>query len=91
MKNTIQLGQHPAITLMYTTASAIAGVASALRRTAERQANRFLAERTVQALGWVDDRTLRDIGLTRSEISSIAGEIAGDVEVSRERVARMHR
>lgn len=76
------------MTLLYTTAS---DIADALRRQAERRARRLLAKHTGEALGWVDDRTLRDIGMTRSEIGSLASEVAGEVEATRQRVALMHR
>jgi hypothetical protein len=36
----------------------------------------------------LDVRTLRDLGVDRSEISSVAAELAGDAEVTRMQVVR---
>ena len=82
------LGGHPAMALLHATAAA---AMETLRRQAERHARRRAAHRTEQELGWFDDRTLRDLGLGRSEIGSIASESAGDVEATRQRITRMYR
>lgn len=74
--------------LLHTTAAA---ALQALRRQAQRHARRRSAHRTEQELGWVDDRTLRDLGFGRSEIGSIASESAGDVEATRRRITHMYR
>jgi uncharacterized protein YjiS (DUF1127 family) len=74
--------------LLHATAAA---VMEALRRQAQCHARRRAAHRTEQELGWFDDRTLRDLGLGRSEIGSIASESAGDVEATRQRITRMYR
>jgi uncharacterized protein YjiS (DUF1127 family) len=43
--------------------------------------------REQRALSLLDDATLRDIGMRRSEIGSILAEAAGDAEMTRLRVA----
>lgn len=74
---------HPALAGLR---ARVAAVANTVRRKAENHARRGLARRTRQTLEWIDDRTLRDMGLVRSEISSIASEVAGDAEVTRLRI-----
>jgi uncharacterized protein YjiS (DUF1127 family) len=48
-------------------------------------ARRRRARRRLLDLGHLDDRTLRDLGLTRSELGSIASELGGRAELSRRR------
>lgn len=88
MKLTLPYGVHPAVSLLTTTAGAVAG---ALRRHAERSARRRLAWRTERALARLDARTLRDLGLTRSQTRSVASEIAGDHGATQRRIALLHR
>ena len=85
---TLGRGVHPAVSLLYMTVEA---VADALRRHAERHSHRRLARRTERALVRLDARTLRDLGLTRSEIGSVAGEIADDTDATQRRTALSHR
>ena len=62
----------------------------ALVGTVERHSKRWAkdreAQRTVQLLSRLDARTLRDIGLDASELSSAALEAVGCIEVTRLRV-----
>ncbi|WP_326535724.1 DUF1127 domain-containing protein [Pseudorhodoferax sp.] len=85
---TLPLGIHPAMALLIATAEA---VADTLVRHAQRQAHRRLARRTEQALARLDARGLRDLGLTRSEISSVASEIASDIDATHRRMPLLHR
>jgi len=69
--------------------------AQALSRTAvalQRRAQQWSAARqrrlTERALSALDAGTLRDIGFTRSEISSVAAEAAGEIEASRHLIWR---
>jgi len=81
----IQLGRHPALTLLR--AAAAAFMDSLCRHTGRRALRHVLAMRTERELGGLDERTLRDLGLTRSEIGSISSEIAGAAAATRRRVA----
>jgi uncharacterized protein YjiS (DUF1127 family) len=54
-----------------------------LRDRAERLARERHAKRTLRSLSHLDARTLRDIGLGASELSSAALEIAGRIEATR--------
>lgn len=47
------------------------------------------ARRTREALASLDDRMLRDLGLTRDEIGSISAEIAGQAERTRMQALQM--
>ncbi len=58
----------------------------ALRRRAERSVRERSARTTLRALSHLDARTLRDIGLDASELSSAAGEAAGCIEATRLRI-----
>lgn len=88
MRQTLVFGPSPALALL---ATASAAVADALRRLAQHQARRRLARRTERSVAGLDAHALRDLGLTRCETGSVAGEIAGDVEATRRRVAHLHR
>ena len=48
----------------------------------QRQRDRFATRRTLESLS---DATLRDIGLSRSEIDSVAAELVGQAETTRRR------
>lgn len=50
----------------------VRALADGLRRAAARLQRRHAALRTTDSLASLDDRTLRDLGLHRSEITSIA-------------------
>lgn len=54
-----------------------------LRRLHDRWSRRRSAHRTAEALGHLDTHTLRDIGLTRGEIFSVAAECAGTADTTR--------
>jgi len=55
------------------------------RRTSARHRQRQRARETYEVLRRLDDRTLRDLGFERSEIASVAAEIAGRAERARVR------
>lgn len=80
----IHLGSHPAMTLLRMAAAA---VVDTLRGQTVRRALRHLAAwRTEQALAGLDERTLRDLGLSRSDVGSVSREIAGMATATRRRV-----
>jgi uncharacterized protein YjiS (DUF1127 family) len=72
-------------------AAVIQGVASLAKRLRLRyeKSRRTAAARA--ALRALDDRTLHDIGLDRSEIASVTAETQGDAEPSRAQVVQMWR
>jgi uncharacterized protein YjiS (DUF1127 family) len=57
-------------------AAALASLVASLRRAGERYRAYRIARETRDALGSLDDRTLRDLGYHRSEIGSVAAEVA---------------
>lgn len=57
-----------------------------VQRHCERRARDREARRTVQLLSRLGARTLRDIGLDASELSSAALEAVGRIEATRRRV-----
>jgi uncharacterized protein YjiS (DUF1127 family) len=63
-------------------------VAAAVRQAYARWNQRRRAADTRRVLEQLDVRTLRDLGVDRSEISSVAAELAGDAEVTRMQVVR---
>lgn len=69
-------------------ARALGRLAEAADRRARQWAQARQLRRTEHALRELDSRTLRDIGFTRVEVSSVAAEAAGLVEASRIRVWR---
>jgi uncharacterized protein YjiS (DUF1127 family) len=56
-----------------------------LRRVIARHRQRREAWSAYDALRRLDDRTLRDLGFSRSELTSVAAEFAGDAEHTRVR------
>jgi uncharacterized protein YjiS (DUF1127 family) len=88
LRNALQFGILPALALARVGAAALAG---ALRRRIRQRARRRMAQSTEQWLAGLDTRGLRDLGLTRSEIRSIASEAAGDTEATRRPIAMAHR
>jgi uncharacterized protein YjiS (DUF1127 family) len=66
--------------------------AGAIVRRALARYRRYRRERdTYDALRQLDDHTLRDLGLHRSEISSISAESMGEAEHTRVRARRIGR
>ena len=59
---------------------------AALRQLAAEWSRRRLARQTLHALQTLDSRTLRDLGLDRSETVSVVAELSGDAEVTRARL-----
>lgn len=66
-------------------ARALAWLAQAAERRSQQWARAREQRLTARALGRLDGHTLRDIGLTHSEIGSMAAESAGLVERTRAR------
>ncbi|MGE5170491.1 MAG: DUF1127 domain-containing protein [Rudaea sp.] len=56
-----------------------------------RRRRRLQARAICESLRACDDRTLRDLGLHRSEITSLAAEATGAAACTRERIHRLHR
>ncbi|HXX86299.1 MAG TPA: DUF1127 domain-containing protein [Casimicrobiaceae bacterium] len=70
-------------------AAAIQGAGAIARRVYARRRQRGEARTTYDTLQQLDDRELRDLGLDRSELASIAAEVTGAVESTRTRAQRM--
>jgi len=69
-------------------AVAVEAIADVARTVAERYREMRRAAVVREALHQLDDRTLHDLGIDRSEIASIAAESAGAAEQSRAQVVR---
>jgi uncharacterized protein YjiS (DUF1127 family) len=67
---------------------AIALIAHAVRSALAWRRARQQARSARDALRGLDDRALRDLGIDRSEISSLAAEFAGEAERTRVRAMR---
>ena len=65
-------------------------VGKTARQAYARYAQRRQASAVSDALGQLDDRTLRDLGFDRSEMRSVAAEFAGEAETTRLRVLLSH-
>lgn len=65
--------------------AAIESVGRIARRVRERYLQRRHAKLTYDALRQLDDRTLHDLGFDRSEMTSVAAEVAAEAEYSRVR------
>ena len=63
--------------------AACRNAAARLRQARERAARRADARETYQRLRELDPRTLRDLGLDRSEVYSLALETHGEAELTR--------
>jgi uncharacterized protein YjiS (DUF1127 family) len=68
---------------LHAVASAMRALADALRARAAERRRRRLARETFVVLNGLDGRTLRDLGFHRSEIASVANEVAGLAETTR--------
>lgn len=66
-------------------------LAAFVRSTRARRRRRLQARAICQTLRACDDRTLRDLGLHRSEITSLAAEATGMAACTRERIHRLRR
>jgi uncharacterized protein YjiS (DUF1127 family) len=64
-------------------------VADFMRDVAERYRRRRRESAAREALYRLDDRTLHDLGIDRSEIASVAAEAAGTKELSRQNGVRV--
>jgi uncharacterized protein YjiS (DUF1127 family) len=73
--------QRPAL------AAAMEWVAQPLRRLAESLAGSWRHAAARRAFHELDDRTLRDLGMSRSEIDSYWVEAHGQAERTRQRIA----
>ena len=70
-------------------AAAVQGAAAIARRVYARLRQRRKARATYDSLQQLGDRELRDLGLDRSELASIAAEVTGEAESTRVRAWRM--
>ena len=66
--------------------AAIRAVAAIARRALARHRQRVEARAYYEALNQLDNRTLRDLGLDRSELRSVVAEVLGHAEHTRARV-----
>jgi uncharacterized protein YjiS (DUF1127 family) len=85
---------HRSFTLGEIIIALMQALAAFARQSLARHRQRRRARSTYDALRQLDDRTLRDLGFDRSEIRSVAAEIAREVERTRVRTlrsARSHR
>ncbi len=76
---------HRSLILGQAIAAAIQATVAIARRALARHRQRRQARVTYDALRQLDDRMLRDLGFDRSEITSIATEVAGEAECTRVR------
>jgi uncharacterized protein YjiS (DUF1127 family) len=65
--------------------ASLQAVGDLARRMVARLKRRRQARTTYRALCALDARTLRDLGFDRSEILSVAAEVAGDADSTRVR------
>jgi uncharacterized protein YjiS (DUF1127 family) len=72
-------------------ASALRALAAAARARATKRRQRRLARETFLVLNGLDGRALRDLGFDRSEIASVACELAGLAEPTRAHPERLTR
>jgi uncharacterized protein YjiS (DUF1127 family) len=72
-------------------AATLQAVGDLVRRMVARSKRRQQARATYLALRGLDARTLRDLGFDRSEILSVAAEVAGDADSTRVRSAQARR
>lgn len=70
-------------------ASAFRALAAAARARATKRRQRRLARETFLVLNGLDGRALRDLGFDRSEIASVACEVAGLAEPTRAHPERL--
>lgn len=61
-------------------------VTEALRQAARQRRERRAIRRQQRILARLDERTLKDIGLHRAEIGSMAAELEGHAETTRRRI-----
>ncbi len=80
---------HRAFVLGEIAGAAVQALSSLARRLLARYQQHRRAAAARDALRALDDRTLHDIGLDRSEIASITAEAMGEAEPSRAQVLRM--
>jgi uncharacterized protein YjiS (DUF1127 family) len=69
-------------------AEALAHLAAIGRTFAQQWSRRQTRTRTERALRAAGPEALRDLGLTPGEVSSIAREVSGEIEATRERAWR---
>jgi uncharacterized protein YjiS (DUF1127 family) len=67
-------------------AKAVRWARRAARRMADWVEARRRASRSIRQLRELDSRTLRDLGLSRSELWSVVAEAEGDAEATRRRI-----
>jgi uncharacterized protein YjiS (DUF1127 family) len=69
--------------LLHAIANALRAFVDAARDRAAERRQRRLARETFAVLNGLDGRTLRDLGFHRSEIASVANEVAGLTDTTR--------
>ena len=74
---------HHSFALRTIIVAAISTVVAFARRACAHHRQRQHAGAVYDALGELDDRTLHDLGLDRSEITSVAAEVTGSAEATR--------
>lgn len=77
---------HRLLRLLQSVEATLRAVGAAARRMHAKWKQRQQARATYVALGGLDARTLRDLGFDRSEIRSVAAEVAGETDSTRARL-----
>lgn len=75
----------PSFTFGEIVAAAIDAVRAFAQRAQARRLRHRQARDVYDALRELDDRALRDLGFDRSELTSVAAEVAGEAECTRVR------
>jgi uncharacterized protein YjiS (DUF1127 family) len=82
---------RPSTSVAQRARDALDALVAFVRSTRARRRRRLQARAICQTLRACDDRTLRDLGLHRSEITSLAAEATGTAACTRQRIHRLRR